>query len=217
MKAIVIGATGATGKELLQLLLQDDSITEVAALVRRPLPLQHEKLQTHVINFDRPEQWQDLVTGDMAFSCLGTTLKAAGSKEAQYKVDYEYQLAFAQAASQNSVPRFILISAGMANPKSLVFYSRMKGALEQAIRALNFESLTILRPGLLSRPGTDRAGEKISESVLRFFNRLGLLKRLAPLPVHKLAMLMLRYGKQPNKGVQALESKQILREIKQFA
>ncbi|MCH5689833.1 hypothetical protein LWM68_39765 [Niabella sp. W65] len=64
----------------------------------------------------------------------------------------------------------------MANPKSLVFYSRMKGQLEQAIRVLNFESLTIFRPGLLSRPGTDRAGEKVSESVLRFFNKLGLLK-----------------------------------------
>ncbi len=217
MKAILIGATGATGKALLQLLLQDDSITEVAALVRRPLPLQHAKLQVHLVNFNRPQQWQNLVTGDMAFSCLGTTLKAAGSKEAQYQVDYEYQLAFARAASQNGVPRFLLISAGMANPKSLVFYSRMKGALEQAVRSLNFESVTLLRPGLLSRPGTDRAGEKASESVLRFFNRLGLLKRLAPLPVHQLAMLMLRYGKQHHKGVQVLESRQILSKVKQFA
>lgn len=217
MKAVLIGATGATGKELLQLLLQDESITEVTALVRKPLPLQHEKLQTHVIHFDQPEQWQGLVTGDMAFSCLGTTLKAAGSKEAQYKVDYEYQLAFAQAARQNNIPCFVLISAGMANPKSLVFYSRMKGELEQAIGALNFESLTLFRPGLLSRPETDRAGEKISESVLRFLNKLGLLKKLAPLPVHKLAMLMLLHAKQKNAGVQVIESKQILTEIKQFA
>jgi len=216
MKAIIIGATGATGKELLQLLLQDESITGVAALVRKPLPVQHEKLQVHVINFDRPEQWQGLVAGDMAFSCLGTTLKAAGSKDAQYKVDYDYQLAFARAARQNEVPRFILISAGMANPKSLVFYSRMKGELEQAIGALNFESLIILRPGLLSRPGTDRGGEKVSESVLRFFNKLGLLKKLAPLPVRKLAMLMLSYGKQKNAGKLVLESKQILNEVKEF-
>ncbi len=128
MKAIIIGATGATGKALLQLLLHDASITEVVALVRKPLPLQHVKLQAHVISFSQPQQWAELVTGHMAFSCLGTTLKAAGSKEAQYKVDYEYQLAFAQAASQNGVPRFILISAGMANPKSLVFYSRMNGS-----------------------------------------------------------------------------------------
>ena len=216
MKAIVIGATGATGKELLQLLLQDESIKEVKALVRKPLSLQQEKLQVHVIHFDQPDQWQDLVTGDIAFSCLGTTLKAAGSKEAQYQVDYEYQLAFARAARANGVPRFVLISAGMADPKSLVFYSRMKGELEQAIRALGFENVTIFRPGLLSRPDTDRAGERVSESVLRFFNKLGLLKKLAPLPVHQLATLMLRYGKQKNKGVQVLESKQILSEVKHF-
>lgn len=212
MKAIVIGATGATGKELLQLLLHDASITGVVALVRKPLYLQHAKLQVRVINFDRPEQWQDFVRGDMAFSCLGTTLKAAGSKKAQYKVDYEYQLAFAQAASQNSIPRFILISAGMANPKSLVFYSRMKGQLEQAIRVLNFESLTIFRPGLLSRPGTDRAGEKVSESVLRFFNKLGLLKKLAPLPVHQLAKLMILYAKQKSKGIQIIEPAALLKQ-----
>ncbi len=214
MKAVLIGATGATGKELLQILLRDEGITEVIALVRKPLSLQHEKLQVEVINFDQPDQWQNLVTGDMAFCCLGTTLKAAGSKEAQYKVDHDYQLAFAKAARQNGVPRFILISAGMANAKSLVFYSRMKGELEQAIRALNFENLTMFRPGLLSRPGTDRAGEKISESILRFFNKLGLFQKLAPLPVRKLAMLMLRYGKQQYKGVQIIESKQILSEVK---
>lgn len=216
MKAILIGATGATGKELLQLLLQDSTITEVTALVRKPLPQQHEKLKVHVINFDRPDQWQSLVLGDMAFSCLGTTLKAAGSKEAQRKVDYEYQLAFAKAARQNNVRRFILISAGMANAKSLVFYSRMKGELEQAIRTLNFDSLTMFRPGLLSRPQTDRSGEKISESVLRFFNKLGLLKKMAPLPVHLLAKLMLRYGKQTNTGVQVIESARILSEVKHF-
>ncbi|MCH5715628.1 NAD(P)H-binding protein [Niabella hibiscisoli] len=214
MKAVLIGATGATGKELLQVLLRDESITEVIALVRKPLSLHHAKLQVQVINFDNPRQWQDLVRGDMAFSCLGTTLKAAGSKEAQYKVDYEYQLAFARAASLNAVPAFVLVSAGMANPKSLVFYSRMKGELEQAILALSFESLTLLRPGLLSRPGTDRAGEKISESVLHFFNKLGLLKKLEPLPVHKLAMLMLHYGRQKHRGVQVIESKQILSKVK---
>ena len=217
MKALLIGASGATGKELLQLLLQDESITGVVAFVRKPLSLQHEKLQAYVINFDRPEQWQGLVAGDTAFSCLGTTLKAAGSKEAQYKVDYDYQLAFARAARKNDVPRFVLISAGMADPKSLVFYSRMKGELEQAVSALNFEGLTMFRPGLLSRPGTNRTGEKISESVLRFFNKLGLLQKLAPLPVHKLALLMLRYGKQKDRGVRVIESKQILSEVKYFA
>lgn len=217
MKAILIGATGATGKELLQLLLQDDAITEVRALVRKPLPLRHAKLQCHVIDFDRPGKWESMVKGDVAFSCLGTTLKAAGSKEAQYKVDYEYQLAFAQAARKNQVPRFVLISAGMANAKSPVFYSRMKGELEQAIRALNFESVILFRPGLLSRPQTDRPGERISESVLKFFNKIGLFKKMAPLPVHQLARLMLQYGKQKNSGAHVIESAKILKEVGAFS
>ncbi|MCH5600291.1 NAD(P)H-binding protein [Niabella ginsengisoli] len=196
MKTVLIGATGATGNELLQLLLQDEIVTEVVALVRKNLPVRHKKLIAHIVDFDRTETWQHLVMGDVAFSCLGTTLKAAGSKEAQYKVDYEYQYAFAKAAKENNIAKFILISAGMANEKSLVFYSRMKGALEHAIQQLKFHSLIIFRPGLLSRPATDRMGEKISESVLKVFNRFGLFNKMAPLPVKKLAMLMLEYAKK---------------------
>jgi len=212
MKAVLIGSTGATGKELLQFLLTNANVTKVTALVRKPLHIRHEKLSEEIIRFDQPETWSQLVNGDMAFSCLGTTLKAAGSKEAQYKVDYEYQLAFAKAAKKNNVSTFILISAGMANANSLVFYSRMKGELEKAIMSLGFESLIIFRPGLLSRPQTDRPGEKRSEALLHFFNRIGLFKALKPLPVKKLAALMLHYGLQAMRGNHIIESAQILRE-----
>ena len=216
MKAILIGATGATGSELLQLLLATDTVDEVVALVRRPLSIQHSKLRAEVINFDEEETWKHLVTGEVAFSCLGTTLKAAGSKAAQYKVDYTYQYSFARAAIENGVPKFLLISANMANPRSMVFYSRIKGELEASIQILGFKSLVIFRPGLLSRPQTDRTGEKISESALSFLNRVGFLKKLAPLPVHKLAQLMLFYAKQNNNGVEIIESGRILEEIKKL-
>jgi len=216
MKAILIGATGATGSELLHLLLPDNTISEIVALVRRPLPMQHSKLRTEVINFDDPQTWKHLVAGDVAFSCLGTTLKAAGSKEAQYKVDYTYQYSFARAAKENGVPKFLLVSASSASPKSMIFYSRMKGELEVAIRSLGFETLTIFRPGLLSRPQTDRTGEKVSESILIFFNRLGLLRGLAPLPVNKLARLLLAYAKQNTTGEQTIGPARILAEVKGF-
>ena len=183
MKVILIGATGATGKELLALLLRDAAVTQIIVLVRRPLPVEHDKLKTYVINFDDKETWQMLVTGDVAFSSLGTTLKAAGSKEAQYKVDYTYQHTFAETAKENGIQKFLLVSAGMANTKSMFFYSRIKGELEKSIQALNFKSLVIFRPGLLSRPQTNRLAEKLSEATLSFFNRLGLLKKMAPLPV----------------------------------
>jgi len=213
VKAVVTGATGATGKELLKLLLKDERITQVIALVRRSLNITHPKLQAAIVDFDNQQEWHSLVKGDVAFSCMGTTLKAAGSKAAQYKVDYEYQYAFAEAARQNDIPAFVLISAGMANPKSLVFYSRMKGELERAIQLLHFKSLVILRPGLLSRPDTDRSGEKVSEGMLNFFNKLGLFKNMAPLRVNKLAELMLHYAKQAPEGTHIVGSGRILKEI----
>ncbi|MEG1026316.1 MAG: NAD(P)H-binding protein, partial [Flavobacterium sp.] len=88
MKALLIGATGATGTDLLDKLLNNTTFDEVAVFVRKPIAITNNKLKVHVVDFDQPEEWNHLVKGDVAFSCLGTTLKAAGSKEAQRKVDY---------------------------------------------------------------------------------------------------------------------------------
>src|SRR5690606_10772270 len=98
----------------------------------RSLDIRHEKLHVHVIDFDKPEQWERLVDGDVLFSCLGTTLKAAGSKEAQWNVDYGYQYAFAKAARNNGVNSYVLVSASNASPSSPFFYAKMKGKLEEA-------------------------------------------------------------------------------------
>ena len=83
MKALIIGATGATGKDLVTQLLADDTYSEVHCFVRKALALTHPKLHTHVVDFETAEAWADLLRGDVAFSCLGTTLATAGSKEAQ--------------------------------------------------------------------------------------------------------------------------------------
>ena len=141
MKALVIGATGATGKDLVNKLLEDKDFEEVHAFVRRPMNIENDKLKSHVVDFENPEEWQNLVKGDVAFSCLGTTLKDAGSKDAQRKVDYDYQYNFAKTAKENNVEDYVLVSAYGANPKSKIFYSRMKGELEQAVKDLHFLSL----------------------------------------------------------------------------
>lgn len=100
MKALVIGATGATGKDLVNQLLNDKEFDEVDIFVRKPVDIQNDKLKVHVVNFEKPEEWKEMVKGDVAFSCLGTTLKDAGSKEAQKKVDFDYQYEFAKAAKR---------------------------------------------------------------------------------------------------------------------
>lgn len=205
----MIGATGATGSDLLNLLLRDSTVRQVNVFVRRKLNVEHHKLNVHVIDFDKPEQWKHLVKGDVLFSCLGTTLKVAGSKEAQWKIDYKYQYAFARAASENNVPCYVLVSAAGASPNSFLFYSKMKGQLEEAVKALKFQSLAIFNPPLLERKNTDRGGEVSAAKVIRFFNKLGLLQSQKPLPTEILAQAMLNVAKANLAGSRAFKGKEI--------
>ncbi|MDO4878261.1 MAG: NAD(P)H-binding protein [Neisseria sp.] len=198
MKTIVIGATGATGKSLLPLLAARPEIESIACFGRRNPDFSHPKLHNRQIDFARVETWCGDVCGDVLFACLGTTLKAAGGKEAQRAIDYEANLAFAQAARQNGVNTLVLVSAAGADAASRLFYQRIKGELEQAVMALNFPQLIIFRPPLLIRPNTDRLGEKIAERVFNALNRMGLLKNQRPLAVEKLAQAMLEAALKPS-------------------
>ncbi|MCW4452344.1 NAD(P)H-binding protein [Kaistella sp. BT6-1-3] len=200
MKALVIGATGATGKDLVSQLLTDKGYDEVNVFVRRPLAVENPKLKTHIVNFDKPEEWKDLVKGDVAFSCLGTTLKTAGSKEAQRKVDYDYQYHFAKAAKENEVEDYILVSSYGANPKSKIFYSRMKGELEQSIKDLHFNKLTIFQPGMLERKDSERTGEVLGGKIIKFANKFGVLTQQKPLPTEVLAKAMINSSKIKSYG-----------------
>ncbi len=210
MRAIIIGATGATGKSLLPLLTEHSEIERIDCFGRRNPDFSHPKLYAHQIDFARIDTWRNEVQGDVLFACLGTTLKAAGSKEAQWAVDYEANLEFAKAARENGVHNLVLVSASGANAASRLFYQRMKGELEQALIALNFPRLIIFRPPLLIRPNSDRLGEKVAEWVFRVLNRIGLLKNQRPLAVEKLAQAMLNAAlKPPEKSVRIYEAKDI--------
>ena len=187
MKALIIGATGATGKDLVTQLLADDTYSEVHCFVRKPLALTHPKLHAHVVNFDTPKAWADLLHGDVAFSCLGTTLAVAGSKEAQWRVDYDYQYAFALQCRTNGVPTFVLVSAAGSTAQSKLFYNRMKGQLEDAVKALDFSCLLIFQPSILIRSNNDRGIENFTVKAFKFLNKLGILKRYRPMPTEVLA------------------------------
>ncbi len=187
MKALIIGATGATGKGLVQILLNDPDYTAVVIFVRRASGITHPKLSEIITDFDKLEAVAEQIKGDVWFSCLGTTLKAAGSKEKQWHIDYEIPLKFAAIARRNGIPATVLLSAYGASTTSNVFYSKMKGRLEESIDALAFDQYIIFRPGLLLRKDTDRFGERIMSGLLNFVNTLGLFKKFRPLPTLLLA------------------------------
>ena len=201
MKALIIGATGATGKDLVTQLLADDTYSQVHCFVRKPLTLTHPKLHAHVVDFENPEAWADLLRGDVAFSCLGTTLAVAGSKEAQWRVDYDYQYNFAKHCHNNGIPTFVLVSAAGAKAQSKLFYNRMKGQLEDAIKALGFARLLIFQPSVLVRKGSDRKGEQFGLKMIVFLNKLGLFKRYRPMPTSVLAEKMRKEVTIAPKGI----------------
>jgi len=211
MKALVIGATGAVGKDLVEQLLKDEAFDRVDIFVRREVRIPSAKLIAHVVDFDHPETWADQVTGDVLFSCMGTTIKAAGSQEAEWKVDYTYQFNAAKTARENGVPVYVLISSIGADPKSKVFYTRMKGELDEAVKALGFEGCFILRPPSLIRKDSDRFGEKAGVAVLKALNAIGLMKGLTPMPTEEVAAAMIRLSKCGRKGYEIFTSQEILK------
>lgn len=191
MKAILLGATGAVGRDLVRQLLQDDRFTELYLFVRRiPEGVSSPKLRIQVLDFEQPDEWPDFPEADVLFSSLGTTLRDAGSQAAQYRVDYGYQYEVARRAAARGVPHYVLVSSWGAKPKARSFYSRMKGELEEAVQALPFRRISILRPPLLLRPGSTRSGERLTAAVLRGLSALGLLRTFRPMPTSVVARCM---------------------------
>ena len=210
MEALVVGATGATGKDLLNLLLEDGAFKKVSIFVRRNVPLINDKLYTNIIDFNNPDQWQKLVKGDVLFSCLGTTLKAAGSTEAQWKIDYDYQYEFAKAAKENGIQNYVLVSSGFASAKSPFFYARMKGQLEEDIKKLGFKKTIILNPPLLERKHSKRSAEVRQVKIFNFLSSLGILKSQKPLQTAVLAEAMINALMKLSNGTHAIKQQNIL-------
>jgi uncharacterized protein YbjT (DUF2867 family) len=198
--ALVIGATGATGRELVNKLLLDDDFSQVTIFVRTAPTINHKKLKIHEIDFQDLEKYKDLIKGDILFSALGTTKKDAGGKDQQYEIDYTYQYEFAKIAAENEVAIYSLVSSVGANAKSSFFYPKIKGALEEAVKKLDFQKIDIFQPPMLIRqPDLMRDGEKSGIKILNKLNKIGILKSQKPLAVEALAEKMLKMAKTPSK------------------
>ena len=203
--ANVVGATGLVGEQLVLQLIEHHDFEKVRIFVRRSLGINHPKLEEQIIDFDQPDIWKSLVKGDVLFSTLGTTIKTAKTKNDQYRVDFTYQYEFAKAALENGVSTYLLVSSMGANPNSSVFYSRIKGELEDAVAKLPFQKLFIIRPSILDGNRQEkRAGEKVGLILSRFLTRF-ILKAYRPTPVDVLASKMIRLSLEKVPGIRIIE------------
>ena len=199
LHALLLGATGATGREIVKLLLADPNFSKVSIFVRSSPKIFNKNLAIHEIDFHQLHKYKDLVNGDILFSALGTTKKDAGGKKEQYLVDYTYQYEFAKMASENGVTNYSLVSSTGANAKSLFFYPRIKGLLEQAIKKLEFKKIDIFQPPMLIRqPDLMRPSEESGIKFLNAINKIGVLKSQKPLKVEGLASRMVKFAKLKN-------------------
>jgi uncharacterized protein YbjT (DUF2867 family) len=165
--ALVLGASGLIGSEVLQLCLASDIYNKIITPVRRSLLIEHEKLDEKVIDFDM-SPWDNLFPVDHVYCCLGTTIKTAGSKSNFRKVDHDYPLAFAGAAKKWNASVFSIVTAAGSNANSKIFYNRVKGELESNLRSLGLNSTLIFQPSLLMGDRNEfRPGEKIAIGVAK--------------------------------------------------
>jgi uncharacterized protein YbjT (DUF2867 family) len=203
--AILLGATGLTGQALLQQLLRDSRYEQVVTLVRRPLGIQHPKLKEYLLDFDHPDP--ALLHGDDLYCTLGTTLKKAGSEEAQYQIDCEYPTVFGRIARENGVSRYLLVSSVGANAQAKNFYLRTKGTLEKNIRALGFDLFVAARPSfLLGNREELRPGERIGIFLAGIF-RPFIPAKYQGIHVEQVASALIGAAHSGQKGNVVLEGK----------
>lgn len=210
--AILFGASGLVGGELLNCLLDAPEYDKVIVLVRKALGIKHDKIEEVKVNFDDLAEHKALFKVNDVFCCLGTTIKKAKSREAFKKVDVNYPLEIARVAKEMGAERFLVISSMGANVDSKAFYSRMKGLLEQKLQEIGFKSLHIFRPSLLLG---ERKEFRLGESAASFITKgisfifVGGLKKYKPIAGKTVAKGMYRAAQIKNEGINIYLSNQI--------
>ncbi|MCW3070266.1 MAG: oxidoreductase [Bacteroidetes bacterium] len=207
--AIVIGATGLIGKELVAQMLNDPGFSKVKIFVRKKLELQHSRLEQVITDFNDLSSCADQISGDVVFCAMGTTIRVAGSQEAFVKVDYTYVFNFAEAAKRNGVTRFVLVSSLGVSESGGNFYLTVKRDIENALKRLQFGSLIIVRPSMLLGP---RAESRLGESIGKFLMKalsfifIGKLKKYKVIEATVVARAMISLSKTNLDEVVVFES-----------
>ncbi|WP_043965116.1 oxidoreductase [Anoxybacillus thermarum] len=216
--ALVIGASGLVGGELLQRLLRSEHYEQVTVFVRKQMACKHEKLKQVVVDFDNIEQYEEYFHVDDVFSCLGTTMKKAKTKQQFIKVDYEYTLRAAKLAEKCHVKTFLFVSAIGADPHSMFFYNRVKGETEEALQRLTIRSLHIFRPSLLTGERQEfRLGEKTAEWLSHGFSFafVGKWEKYKPIAAKQVAEAMYYAALSEKQGVYIYECSEMKGQCEQ--
>ena len=207
--ALIAGASGLVGRECLRRLLESEAYAKVTVLARRSLgpAAKHPKLREIVIDFAQLDSINAEMHADHVFCALGTTIRKAGSQAKFRQVDFEYPRHLAELALGNGAKHFSLVSALGASSKSGVFYSRVKGELEDALRAMGWPSLCLLRPSVIAGDRQEsRPLERMTEALLRFGPAA-----YRPVEAGAIAAAMIATARREPRGVTVIESRDIRR------
>ena len=211
--ALLLGATGLVGGHVLELLLDDPATRRVVVLARRPSGRAHPKLEERIGPLEGMEAHAADFAADAVFCCLGTTIRAAGSREAFRRVDHGYPVAAARLAAARGAGAFLLVSAAGADARSRIFYNQVKGEAERDVAASGVPRVVILRPSLLlGHRDENRPGEAIAQKLLPRLSPLlvGPLRRYRAIDARAVARAMVRLGAGAGApGVRIVESDEI--------
>jgi uncharacterized protein YbjT (DUF2867 family) len=211
---LIAGSTGLVGSELLSLLLDDPAVRTVHSLVRRRSGREHARLTEQVIDFDALPEVSLPGAMDEAYCCLGTTMRAAGGRDAFRRVDHDLVVAFGRLAAAAGARSLAIISSVGAEATARSFYLRVKGETERDLRTLGLTRLVILRPSLLLGERSEtRRGERLAETVLRIARPLlaGPLARYRPVHARTVAGAMVAASRSETPGVEVLDYRKIVR------
>lgn len=211
--ALLFGATGLVGNELLHQLLNEQTYARVIAPTRRKHHLQDAKLDNPLVDFDELEKYGDRWACHDVYICLGTTIKKAGSKAAFRKVDFDYIVKSAIVAKAGGANQCMLVSSAGADPESMFFYTRVKGETEVAIRELGFWATHIFQPGaLVGKRSEFRLGEKIGIGLSSLLRNISpdLLGKYNPTEVEVLARNMIAAARGVKRGFHLHQAVELL-------
>lgn len=206
LTAVVLGATGLVGEQLVQQLLNDPAFLKVRILVRRQVELSHSKLEAEIVDFNNLPQFRsELGRGDCIFCCIGTTQKKVkGDKAAYHKIDVGIPVNAAKMGKDAGFTKYLLVSSVGADAHSKNFYLRFKGEVEKEIADLNFNSFHVFRPGILIGKRKEfRLAETIGKGVMQGLSGLffGDLKKYRGIDAAHVAQAMVAAAKFDGKGM----------------